>query len=283
MDKKTILAVDDTPSNLDMLADLLDAYDLIDATSGKDALEIIAEEKIDLILLDIEMPEMNGFEVCRRLKLEERTKDIPIIFLTAHYEIEYIQKGFEIGGADYINKPFNAVELRARVKTHLQNRKYLEEIKQKQAKLAQLSVTDPLTKLYNNLFFETQIKTKMQQGKPFWIVYIKIDNFDRVNEVYGYLSTNKIVRSFAQILLKIMMKSASVSRIYDGSFCVILQNIKPHLLKKLLYAFHIEFKKTKDLEQMISYSVNEIYVDKSMTIDAIFKYLQSNLRDSEQS
>ena len=283
MNDRIILAVDDTPSNLDILATFLDDYDLIDATNGQDALEIVKQEKIDLVLLDITMPQMDGFEVCKRLKSEQKSRDIPVIFLTAHHEIEYIQKGFEVGGADYINKPFNSVELRARVKTHLQNRVYLEQIKQKQAKLAQLSITDPLTKLYNNLFFETQVKSKVQNGEPFWILFIKINNFEKINEVYGYIDTIKIVKNFARLLSAVMMKSSSIIRIYDGSFCVLLKNIQPKLVRTLFHELYTKYKKEKELAKMLNYSYSEIYIDKAMTINAILKYLQNNLRNFEQT
>jgi len=121
MDKKdTILVVDDTQSNIDVLIELLDAYDIIVATDGATAIEIINEDKdIDLILLDIMMPQMDGFEVCEILKNNNETKDIPIIFLTAKSDVDSIQKGFDIGGVDYITKPFRPVELISRIKTHL--------------------------------------------------------------------------------------------------------------------------------------------------------------------
>ncbi len=117
---KTILAVDDTPSNLDILIELLEEYDVIDATSGKDALEIANEEKIDLILLDIMMPDIDGFEVCKRLKSNEKTKDIPIIFITGKSDQKSIQKVYECGDSDYVIKPFLPSELKARVKKSLQ-------------------------------------------------------------------------------------------------------------------------------------------------------------------
>jgi two-component system, sensor histidine kinase and response regulator len=121
MEKKdTILVVDDTQTNIDILIELLDDYDIIVATDGQSAIEILNDDKdIDLILLDIMMPYMDGFEVCEILKNNDETKDIPIIFLTAKTDVESIQKGFEIGGVDYITKPFRPIELLARIKTHL--------------------------------------------------------------------------------------------------------------------------------------------------------------------
>ncbi len=119
MINNTILIVDDTITNLDILVDLLDTYTVMDAINGKDALEIANEEDIDLILLDIMMPDMDGYEVCKRLKSNPKTKDIPVIFITANIDEDSIEKAYEVGGIDYVTKPFRPRELLARVKTQL--------------------------------------------------------------------------------------------------------------------------------------------------------------------
>src|SRR5512140_556139 len=116
-----ILIVDDTPANIQALAHVLKekGYQLSVATNGKQALEVLARVQADLILLDVMMPEMDGFETCRRIKASEQWREIPIIFLTAKTEIADIVQGFELGAVDYVAKPFNAHELLARVNTHL--------------------------------------------------------------------------------------------------------------------------------------------------------------------
>ena len=115
-----ILVVDDTEANIDVLVGLLgEQYDISVALDGQSALADIEETPPDLILLDIMMPEMDGYEVCQKLKNNESTKDIPIIFLTAKGEMNDIIKGFQHGAVDYITKPFNPPELQARVKAHL--------------------------------------------------------------------------------------------------------------------------------------------------------------------
>ena len=117
-----ILIVDDTPANLQLLNSVLkkEGYKVRLLPSGKMALDAINEEPPVLILLDINMPEMNGFEVCEKIKSSPATKDIPIIFLTAMTELEDVIKGFQLGAVDYITKPFNQEELLARIKTHMQ-------------------------------------------------------------------------------------------------------------------------------------------------------------------
>jgi phosphoserine phosphatase RsbU/P len=119
--QKTILIVDDTPINIGVISGALkDSFATRVATSGEKALAIASgKEKPDLILLDIMMPEMDGYEVCRRLKADPDTRDIPVIFLTSQTESEDETKGFEVGAVDYIHKPFSAAVVKARVRTHL--------------------------------------------------------------------------------------------------------------------------------------------------------------------
>ncbi|MGM0534184.1 MAG: response regulator [Campylobacterota bacterium] len=119
MEELTILVVDDTKENIHILVESLDDYDIAVAKDGKSALEIVREETIDLILLDVMMPEMDGYEVCARLKEDETTKDIPVIFLTAKVDIEDEIKGLRLGAVDYISKPFNPTLVRQRVQNHL--------------------------------------------------------------------------------------------------------------------------------------------------------------------
>ncbi len=117
----SILIVDDEYNNLQILGNVLREYGyLIEfATNGKDALEWIRRQSFDLVLLDVMMPQMDGFEVCQRLKNDPATSNTPVIFLTVKDDIESVAKGFKIGSVDYITKPFHSIELLARVKTHL--------------------------------------------------------------------------------------------------------------------------------------------------------------------
>jgi CheY-like chemotaxis protein len=133
-----LLIVDDIPENIKVLgAGLRHAgYVIVFATNGKQAIEIAQTSKIDLILLDIMMPGMDGYEVCRVLKSDKRTADIPVIFITAKTQSKDILRGFETGAVDYITKPFNAAELSARVKTHLELEKSRQIIARQAEELA---------------------------------------------------------------------------------------------------------------------------------------------------
>jgi signal transduction histidine kinase len=118
--KEKILVVDDAPDNLRMLMSLLSqTYEVVEAEDGVSALAVASERSPDLILLDVMMPDIDGFEVCRRLKADEKTRDIPVIFLTVHDKLSDKMTAFKAGGVDYVTKPFQTQEVLMRVETHL--------------------------------------------------------------------------------------------------------------------------------------------------------------------
>lgn len=127
-----ILIVDDIIENIEVLGSVLQeaGYSISFATDAKKALALVENKQFDLFLLDIMMPEIDGFKLCRFLKLDRRTQDIPVIFITARNSVDDIVKGLEVGGVDYVTKPFNALELLSRIKTHLKLKTALEELKQ---------------------------------------------------------------------------------------------------------------------------------------------------------
>ncbi len=126
-----ILLVDDTPANIRFLVEALrEDYELIIATNGPEALQLAATGKPDLILLDIMMPDMDGYEVCKKLKGDENTKDIPIIFVTAMTDKSDEEKGIRLGAVDYITKPFNAALTKARISNHLELDQLRKKIRQ---------------------------------------------------------------------------------------------------------------------------------------------------------
>jgi putative two-component system response regulator len=135
--RKTVLVVDDAPTNLNLLASLLNPnYRVKLAPAGAKALEIAFKSPPDLILLDVMMPGMDGYEVCRHLKSNESTQHIPVIFLTAMQEPEHEARGFEVGAADFIHKPISPAIVRARVKTHLQNKSLQDQLRDRNARLS---------------------------------------------------------------------------------------------------------------------------------------------------
>jgi len=281
----TILIVDDEKLNIELAAAYLqeDGYKLSYATNAFAAIESVHLKQIDLILLDINMPGQDGFEVCRILKSDLKTKDIPVIFLTAQTDISYISRAFEVGGIDYINKPFNGIELRVRVKTHLQNLAYLEEIKHKQSKLAQISVTDPLTKLYNSFYFDSQIKSYQNRNKSFWILYLKIDNFEKINQLYGFYGANKILRIFGKLLDEATYSNAIVAKLHGVSFGILIKNYDKNTVQELGKSIYMAFSKNMELNKLIHYSIVYLNATPDLAISTLYKKLQTHIQLIEES
>ncbi len=161
MATETILIVDDLPENIKIAGNILRSnnYKVIFALNAAEAEERLNNVEIDLILLDVMMPDMDGFEFCRRIKKDDKFKEIPVIFLSALSDTVNIVKSFEVGGVDFVMKPFNVQELLARVKTHLEivsHRKTIIELEQKNTIAAMIvtanhEINQPLTVLKGNL------------------------------------------------------------------------------------------------------------------------------------
>ncbi|MCK4464557.1 MAG: response regulator, partial [Bacteroidales bacterium] len=153
-----VLIVDDTPKNIQVIGSILmeQKYRISVAKNGREALKVVKDVKPDIILLDIMMPELDGFETCKQLKESPETRDIPVIFLTAKIETEDIVKAFELGAVDYVIKPFNAKELLVRVNTHLDLKYAHEKIKKSEQELQKVnkaikSQRDELARTLENL------------------------------------------------------------------------------------------------------------------------------------
>jgi len=246
----SILIVDDNKQNLMVLADILEnsGYETGLAMDGKQALEYVYNEKPDLILLDVMMPEMDGYETCQRLKEFPEYKDIPVIFLTAKVETEDIVKGFESGGVDYISKPFNSHELKSRVRTHLMLKRAQDEAKsaiealneankaiEKQNeqlgemvnKLNILSKTDALTGLYNRRTIIEEIEkevAKCKCGTCFTIVMGDIDLFKRINDTYGHNFGDFILKEISQVMSSSIRSSDILSRWGGEEYLILFKN-----------------------------------------------------------
>jgi len=216
VDKKSskILIVDDNPVNIDFLVELLKEYDARTVLDGHSALEAVAEERPDLILLDITMPGMDGFEVCKKLKSSPKTRNIPVVFLTASQDTESIVHAFKIGGSDYISKPYNTEEVLARLQTHLKLKKALEL-------LAYQGMTDELTGLANRKRFFHDARRWMEgskKGIQFSLYVLSVDAFSKINEEYGYAVGDEVLKAVAIIIKKVLKRNYSVARFGGSDF-----------------------------------------------------------------
>ena len=218
MKTRTILAVDDTVTNLDILVDLLHDYDVIEATSGDEALEIVDEEKIDLILLDIMMPGMDGYTVCRKLKESEKSQDIPIVFITARSDEDAIEKAYDAGGVDYVTKPFKPKELRARVKIQLEHQEMID-------KLEYLASHDPMTGIYNRRkFFELANRKFTDNSENLYAAMMDIDNFKKINDTYGHPTGDLVIKAVTGIIGENIDKDTVFGRLGGEEFAVVCRH-----------------------------------------------------------
>lgn len=218
-EKPTILIVDDTESNIDILLELLsEEYDIIVATEGSVALEIAREDSIDLILLDIMMPKMDGYEVCRLLKEDEETKDIPVVFITAKIDEDSIEQGYVAGGIDYVTKPFKPRELSARIKTQL-NLKFLIE------RLEFIASYDPLTGIYNRRkFFEVAQKQFDNHKENLFAIMMDIDNFKQINDTYGHPIGDKVINAVAKTVRDFLDSESVFGRLGGEEFSIVCRS-----------------------------------------------------------
>jgi len=212
--RQRLLIVDDQPANVRVMAEALrDQYELYFATSGAKALEIAAASPIELVLLDVVMPDLDGFEVCRRLKSDERTSRIPVIFVTAREEISDETRGFDVGGVDYITKPVQPLIVRARVRTHL-------ELKQARDLLESLASLDGLTGIANRRRFDSWLEREWRRcargGLPFSLALIDVDHFKNYNDTHGHARGDDCLRTVARILSGITQRPADLAARYGG-------------------------------------------------------------------
>ncbi len=213
-EKQKILVVDDEQVNLQMLVSLLSSeYRVLVAKNGTQALTVVKSNKPDLILLDIMMPQMDGYEVCRQVKEEHASREIPVIFLTARQDAESETQGFELGAVDYITKPFHGTTVRARVQTHL-------GLKRKAELLEKLAFLDGLTEIPNRRSFESTLKREwgaaLRRKEFISLVMIDIDMFKQYNDYYGHGTGDDCLRRVAQIVAQTLSRTGDFVARYGG-------------------------------------------------------------------
>lgn len=238
-----ILAVDDKPLNLRLLREMLEDEDfgVVEASDGVQALERARDEtqRPDIILLDINMPNMDGIEVCRQLKTDASTQNIPIIFVSGVAELDDKIQAFNEGAVDYVTKPFQVEEVIARVTTHLTLRnlqkvleQQIEELQRTQVELetsnrelARLSVQDGLTGLYNRRYLDENLRSVFSRtkryGKSLSVMICDIDDFKRINDTLSHEVGDAVIRQVAKILQN-EVRDADITARYGGEEFVIV-------------------------------------------------------------
>lgn len=223
LEKPKLLIVDDHPINIQVLYQAFAAdHQVCMATNGKQALEVGVKQKPDLILLDIEMPDISGYEVCAQFKALAETKDIPIIFVTAHIDEETETRCFNEGAVDFISKPINKNTVRARVRTHLL-------LKAQSDLLRRLVYLDGLTEVHNRRYFDERLsqewKLASRHHTPLSLIIIDVDSFKKYNDLYGHLAGDDCLRRVAKTIQRTLKRATDLVARYGGEeFACLLPN-----------------------------------------------------------
>jgi len=218
----TVLLVDDEEVNIYALKIILESrgYRCLTATNGVDALRIASEALPDTVLLDIHMPVMDGYEVCRRLKDDPRTQPIPILFLTArHRDQNEIIRGLDLGANDYVTKPFNADELLARVGVMIRVRTAEDRIRH-------ASNTDDMTGLYNRRYMQQRLEEEMHRASRYGLqltcILLDVDHFKRINDAHGHAAGDYVLKEVATIMKRHVRRSDLAIRYGGEEFMLVL-------------------------------------------------------------
>ncbi len=209
-----VLIVDDQPGNIRVLAEALDPhYQIQFASNGQQALELAFAEPPDLVLLDVVMPVMGGFEVCHALKSDARTRHVPVIFVTTLGEVEDEERGFALGAVDYITKPISPTTVRARSRTHI-------ELKRQRDLLNQLASFDPLTGIANRRQFEEALQQRWNDAElsaqAHTVLLIDIDYFKAYIEAYGHRDGDECLRRVGAALGNEFERNGELAARYGG-------------------------------------------------------------------
>lgn len=212
--KPKLLVVDDQPINIQVMYQAFAGdYQVFMATSGAQALAICRDNPPDLLLLDVVMPGMDGFEVCQRLKQDESTRNIPVIFVTAHTDAAQESHGLGLGAVDFIAKPVNPSVVRARVRTHL-TLKFQSDL------LRKLVFLDGLSGVFNRRYFDQQFSTEWSRAvrscSPLSVIMVDVDHFKLFNDRYGHQAGDDCLRQIAMAIKNSLKRPADLVARYGG-------------------------------------------------------------------
>jgi two-component system, cell cycle response regulator len=223
-----ILAVDDDPAMRRLVADTLNGlgYIIDNAADGVEAIEKVRSDPPDLMILDVMMPKMNGLEVCRIVKSLADDTFIPIILVTVKGDVDSKVTGLKLGADDYLAKPYNPLELRARVASMLRIKSLQDKINSKRRQLEELSITDDLTGLHNHRAMQQRLKDEFLRAQryndPLSLLMIDIDNFKATNDEHGHLFGDFVLIELAKVLREAVRETDFVARHGGEEFVVVL-------------------------------------------------------------
>lgn len=223
----SILVVDDAPENVMLLSLILkDLGTVSSALSGREAIDKALENPPDLILLDIQMPELDGYDVIRALKEDPKTENVPVIFVTGLSDEGDEEKGLKLGAIDYITKPYKPAVVIARVRNHLRLREYAMRLEQLNEELERLATTDALTSAYNRRYFmsklDEEVKRVRRYKRPSSLMMIDVDYFKKINDTFGHDVGDHVLIALVKLLEDKVRQLDTVARIGGEEFAILM-------------------------------------------------------------
>jgi diguanylate cyclase (GGDEF)-like protein len=230
---RILVAEDDRLTAMIIAAARRGVCEVLIVSTGAEVLESAASGNFELLLLDVMMPDLDGFEVCRRLASQPQTAKIPVIFVTALEQSEDEARGFAVGGVDYITKPIRPAVVRARVRTHV-------ELKRSRDALERLAAVDPLTGIANRRGFDSAIgqewRRSQRRGRWLSLAIVDVDHFKQFNDRHGHLEGDKRLRTIAAALVESTQRAGELAARYGGEeFALILPDAEPAIMQSLLH------------------------------------------------
>jgi diguanylate cyclase (GGDEF)-like protein len=229
LDQAALLVVDDDEMTRDMLARRLSrvGYTITTAADGSEALELVAGQQFDMVLLDIKMPGLTGFEVLERLRRTHSVSDLPVIMVTSADDSDSIVEALELGANDYLTKPIDFPVALARIRTQLLLRRMFVALEEAKAKLERLSFLDGLTEVANRRRFDEYLQVEWRRaqraGSPLSVILVDLDSFKSFNDRYGHEAGDEILRRIARTLDQTVNRPADLVARYGGEeFVVVL-------------------------------------------------------------
>ena len=225
---KKILLIDDLELSRGLVGNLLsnNGYEIIEAADGLEGIRKAKEVKPDLIILDVVMPRIDGIETCRMLTSGADTQDIPVIMLTSRTSSSDVKEGMEAGAVDYIKKPFDEVELLARIGSAIKIKDFKEQISILKSRLSEITTTDDLTGLKNAGFFweyfNREINKFTRIKKPLSIIILDVDDFKTINDTFGHLAGDRVLYTVGDILRRNVRQYDLVARYGGEEFVIVL-------------------------------------------------------------
>lgn len=220
--------VDDSRDNVEIIATRLRfrGYHVEEASRGEEALRRVRQTPPDLILLDVMLPDIDGYEVARRLKSDESIPFIPIILVTARDSTQDKVAGLDAGADDYLTKPINLPELEARVRSMLRIKRLQDELEEQKRELERLSITDELTGLYNYRHIRELVREEFERAKrthdPVTVAMLDLDRFKAINDTYGHQAGDEVLKQMAEILRGTAREIDKIGRYGGEEFIVLL-------------------------------------------------------------